>query len=189
MEAFLESLLVVAVAEIGDRTQILSLLLASRFRRPVPILCGILVATVANHALAALAGEIVGEVLRGEVLRWLLAVSFLAMAVWVLIPDKLDDNAAGIVQSRGAFLATVGSFFIAEIGDKTEIATAALAARFDLLLPVVLGSTAGMMIANVPAVLAGHLMTGKLNPRYTRYVAAALLAAQGALAALGVRMI
>jgi putative Ca2+/H+ antiporter (TMEM165/GDT1 family) len=187
MEAFLESLFVVAVAEIGDRTQILSLLLASRFRQPVPILCGILVATVANHALAALAGEIVGEVLRGEVLRWLLAVSFLAMAVWVLIPDELDEM--GIVKSRGAFLATVGSFFIAEIGDKTEIATAALAARFDTLLAVVLGSTAGMMIANVPAVLAGHLMTGKLNPRYTRYIAAALLAAQGALAGLGVRMI
>jgi putative Ca2+/H+ antiporter (TMEM165/GDT1 family) len=187
MEAFLVSTLVVAVAEIGDRTQLLSIVLASRFRRPLPILCGILVATLANHALAGLAGKLVGEALSGGVLRWLLGVSFLAMAAWALIPDKLDEAAeVGAIKAHNAFLATLCSFFIAEIGDKTQIATAALAARFDALGWVVVGTTAGMMIANVPAVLFGHLAGHRIDPRWARYGAASIFAVQGVLALAGV---
>jgi putative Ca2+/H+ antiporter (TMEM165/GDT1 family) len=188
MEALLVSAFVVAVAEIGDRTQLLSMVLASRFRKPVPILCGILVATLANHALAGLAGEFVGKLLGGAVLRWVLGLSFLAMAVWTLIPDKLDESDAVPLKARGAFLATLCSFFIAEIGDKTEIATAALAARFDSLVFVVIGTTAGMLIANVPAVLFGHLAGHKIDPRWTRIVAAAIFAIQGVLALSGMTL-
>ena len=187
MEAFLVSLSTVAIAEMGDRTQLLSLMLAAHYRRPWPILAGVVCATLANHVLAGLVGVRLGRFLTPARLDIAVGVSMIAMALWALKPDTLEERSRA--RPAGAFIATLVAFFIAEIGDKTEIATAALAARFDTLLAVVLGSTAGMMIANVPAVLAGHLMTGKLNPRYTRYIAAALLAAQGALAALGVRMI
>ncbi len=187
MEAFLVSTLVVAVAEIGDRTQLLSMVLASRFRKPVPILCGILVATLVNHALAGFAGKLVGEALGGGVLRWVLGVSFLAMAAWALVPDKLDEKEeVGTVKAHNAFFATLCSFFVAEIGDKTQIATAALAARFDVLAWVVLGTTAGMMIANVPAVLFGHFAGNRIDPRWARYGAAAIFAVQGLLALAGI---
>jgi putative Ca2+/H+ antiporter (TMEM165/GDT1 family) len=189
MEALLVSAFVVAVAEIGDRTQLLSMVLASRFRKPVPILCGILVATLANHALAAVAGQFVGQLLGGAALRWVLGFSFLAMAVWTLIPDKLDESDAVPLKARNAFLATLCSFFIAEIGDKTEIATAALAARFDSLAFVVIGTTLGMMIANVPAVLFGHLAGHKIDPRWTRIVAAVIFAIQGVLALAGMTLV
>jgi putative Ca2+/H+ antiporter (TMEM165/GDT1 family) len=190
MEALLVSAFVVAVAEIGDRTQLLSIVLASRFRRPVPILCGILVATLANHALAGFAGRLVGEALSGDVLRWVLGVSFLAMAVWALVPDKLDETTEiAALKGSGAFIATLCGFFIAEIGDKTQIATAALAARFNDLGWVVLGTTAGMMIANVPAVLFGHFAGNKIDPRWTRYIAATIFVVQGVVALAGVRLV
>jgi putative Ca2+/H+ antiporter (TMEM165/GDT1 family) len=190
MEALLVSAFVVAVAEIGDRTQLLSILLASRFRRPVPILCGILVATLANHVLAGFAGQIVGEALNEATLRWLLGISFLAMAVWALVPDKLDAKSElTVLKGSGAFVATLCSFFTAEIGDKTQIATVALAARFDELGFVVLGTTAGMMIANVPAVLFGHFAGSKIDARWARYIAAAIFAVQGVLALAGVRLV
>jgi putative Ca2+/H+ antiporter (TMEM165/GDT1 family) len=163
------------------------MLLASRYRRPVPILAGVLVATLANHALAGIAGKLVGEALSGNVLRWVLGASFLAMAAWSLVPDKLDDaDALGPAKAHGAFVATLFSFFIAEIGDKTQIATAALAARFDDLAAVVAGTTAGMMIANVPAVLFGHFAGHRIDRRWARWGAAAIFAAQGALALSGV---
>lgn len=189
MQALLVSTFVVAVAEVGDRTQLLSMVLASRFRKPVPILFGILIATLANHALAGIAGQFVGGLLSGPVLRWVLGLSFLAMAAWALVPDKLDEAEAVPVKARSALLTTLGSFFIAEIGDKTQIATAALAARFDTIGWVVLGTTAGMMIANVPAVLFGHFAGHKIDPRWTRYIAAAIFAVQGVLALAGVRFV
>jgi Ca2+/H+ antiporter, TMEM165/GDT1 family len=188
MQAFLVPAAVVAIAEIGDRTQLLSMLLASRFRKPLPILGGILAATLASHALAALAGQWIGEALAGPWLGWALGLSFLAMACWVLVPDKIAADEAPRLPSGSAFLATLCGFFIAEIGDKTQIATAALAARFDDLVPVVLGTTLGMMVANVPAVLCGHLAGHRLDPRWTRGIAAALLAAQGLLVLSGVRL-
>jgi putative Ca2+/H+ antiporter (TMEM165/GDT1 family) len=188
MEALLVSAVVVSVAEIGDRTQLLSMVLASRYRKPIPILCGILVATLANHALAGLAGEFVGRLLGGAALRWALGFSFLAMAVWTLIPDTLDEADAVPLKARNAFLATTCSFFIAEIGDKTEIATAALAARFDNLVFVVIGTTIGMMIANFPAVLFGHLAGHKIDPRRTRVIAAVIFAIQGVLALSGMTL-
>jgi putative Ca2+/H+ antiporter (TMEM165/GDT1 family) len=187
MQAFLESAIVVAVAEIGDRTQLLSFVLASRFRRPIPIVFGILVATIANHALAGLVGQWIGSAIDGAALRWILGVSFLAMAAWALVPDKLDEGEPAGVKNGGAFVATVVSFFIAEIGDKTEIATAALAARFDDFAWVVLGTTTGMMIANLPVVAFGHFSGNKLDPRWARYAAAVILAGQGALALAGAR--
>lgn len=188
MQAFLVSTGIVAIAEIGDRTQLLSMLLASRFKKPLPILCGILAATLANHALAALAGQWIGEALTGPWLRWGLGLSFLAMAGWVLIPDSVDADEAARPPDGSAFLAALCGFFIAEIGDKTQIATVALAARFGDLAPVVLGTTLGMMIANVPAVLCGHLAGHRLDPRWTRAVAAIVLAAQGFLVLSGVRL-
>jgi putative Ca2+/H+ antiporter (TMEM165/GDT1 family) len=188
MQAFLVSTLVVAVAEIGDRTQLLSMLLASRFRKPLPILCGILTATLANHALAALAGQWIGGQLAGPWLPWAIGLSFLAMAGWVLVPDTVEAGTAAQLPARGAFLATLCGFFIAEIGDKTQFATAARAARFDDLIPVVLCTTLGMMIANVPAVICGQLAGNRLGGRWTRSLAAVILAAQGALVLAGIRL-
>jgi putative Ca2+/H+ antiporter (TMEM165/GDT1 family) len=188
MQALLVSTVVVAIAEIGDRTQLLSLLLASRFKQPGQILCGIFLATIANHALAALAGQWIGEALGGAPLRWGLGMSFLAMAVWVLVPDKIDPQAFSRLPAGSAFLPTLCSFFIAEIGDKTQIATAALAARFDALDSVVIGTTVGMMIANIPAVFCGHLAGHRLDPRWTRAVASAILAAQAVLVLSGARL-
>jgi putative Ca2+/H+ antiporter (TMEM165/GDT1 family) len=185
MHALLVSTLVVAVAEIGDKTQLLALLLASRFRQPVPILCGILLATLANHALAALAGQWAGEALAGPWLRWVLGLAFLAMAAWVLVPDRIAADEAARLRSGSAFLVTLCSFFVVEMGDKTQIATAALAARFDRLAPVVLGTTAGIVIADLPAVLFGHLAGKRLDPRWPRAIAALIFAAQGLLVLSG----
>jgi putative Ca2+/H+ antiporter (TMEM165/GDT1 family) len=184
MEAFLTSLGVVAVAEIGDRTQLLALVLASQFRRPVPIIAGILLATLANHAVAALAGEWVGDLLTPSLLKWVLGMSFIGMAIWTLIPDKLDSDTA-VSAKHCAFLTTLIGFFICEIGDKTQIATAALAARFDLLLPVVIGTTTGMMIANVPTVLFGHYAGHRVGLGWTRYVASAIFAVEAVLTFAG----
>jgi putative Ca2+/H+ antiporter (TMEM165/GDT1 family) len=184
MEALLTSLGVVAVAEIGDRTQLLTFLLAYRFRRPLPILAGVFVATIANHAVAALVGEWVSGLLTPDVLRWVLGGSFVVMAAWMLIPDKVDEN-VDLPQRHGAFVATVIAFFLAEIGDKTQIATVALGARFDALVPVVLGTTAGMMIANAPAVMVGHFAARQMSIGWTRYVAAAIFILEAVLTFAG----
>jgi putative Ca2+/H+ antiporter (TMEM165/GDT1 family) len=188
MHAFLASLVIVAVAEIGDRTQLLSFVLASRFRRPVPILCGILLATLANHAVAALIGSWLGAAIDGGALRWILGSSFLAMAAWALVPDRLGEEDKPKPRNGNAFLATLACFFVAEIGDKTQIATVALAAHYESLAWVVLGTTAGMMAANLPVVLCGHFVSHRFDPRWARYGAALLFAAEGAAALAGWRL-
>ncbi len=170
---FLATTGVVAIAEIGDKTQLLSLLLAARFKKPWPILAGILVATIANHLAAAALGVWIEGLLEPRVLRWVLIASFIAMAVWTLIPDKLDDDAAPKAGRWGAFLTTLVLFFLAEIGDKTQLATTALAARFDAVLMVTLGSTLGLMLANVPVVFLGEALMRRLPLAPVRYIAAA----------------
>jgi len=186
LEALLVSTGVVAIAEIGDKTQLLALVLAARFRKPAPIILGILVATLANHALAGAVGAWLLGVLGPDAIRWVLGISFLAMAAWALIPDKLDDGDAK--PSRyGAFLTTLVAFFLVEMGDKTQIATVALAARYDALAVVVAGTTLGMMLANVPAVLLGEVAATKLPLRLVRGVAAAIFAALGIAAIAGFR--
>ena len=184
MEAFLISTGIVALAEIGDKTQLLAFLLAAKFRRPVPIVLGILVATVANHGLAAALGAWIASTMGPEAMRWVLGVSFLAMAVWTLIPDKLDEGDAR-VGGYGVFLATLVAFFIAEMGDKTQVATVALAARFDALWAVVAGTTLGMMLANVPAVYFGERIANKVPLKLVHGIAAAIFAALGVATLLG----
>lgn len=179
MEAFLVSTAVVAVGEIGDKTQLLALLLAARFRRPVPIIAGILAATLFNHALAALVGGWIRSAMDPVVLRWILGISFLAIAAWALVPDKLEEKDSAPLGKYGVFAVTLVAFFLAEIGDKTQLATVALAARFDSLAAVVAGTTAGMLIADVPAVLLGGKASVKLPLKAIRYVAAALFAVLG----------
>jgi Ca2+/H+ antiporter, TMEM165/GDT1 family len=177
--AFLVSTGLVTIAEIGDKTQLLALILAARFKRPWPIIAGILVATLANHAAAGLVGALLGGLLAGEWLRWVVGLSFLAMAVWALFPDKLDAN-DGVLGRGGAFVTTVIVFFLAEIGDKTQIATIGLAARFDeQVAAVVIGTTLGMMLANVPVVILGDRLAGRLPLAAIRYAAAFVFAALG----------
>jgi Ca2+/H+ antiporter, TMEM165/GDT1 family len=178
MEAFLVSLAVVALGEIGDKTQLLALMLAVRYRRPWPIVAGILVATLFNHTLAGLLGSWIRTVVPPDVLRWLLALSFFAVAAWALKPDTLDD-AAPTTTRFGIFGVTVVAFFLAEMGDKTQIATAILAARFDSLVAVVAGTTVGMLLADVPAVFIGKLAAERIPFRAVRIVAALLFAALG----------
>ncbi|WP_100753435.1 TMEM165/GDT1 family protein [Vibrio salilacus] len=167
------SITTVALAEIGDKTQLLSLLLASRYRKPIPIIAAIFLATMVNHALAAWLGVVVADYLSPLVLKWVLVVSFIAMAVWVLIPDKLDDDEQ--VSTRGPFIASFIAFFVAEIGDKTQIATSILGAQYaDALMLVVLGTTIGMLLANVPVVLIGKLSADKMPLNLIRKVTALL---------------
>ncbi len=167
------SITTVALAEIGDKTQLLSLLLASRYRKPVPIIAAIFLATIANHALAAWLGVVVADYLSPEVLKWVLVVSFVAMAAWILIPDKLDDDEE--ISNRGPFIASFIAFFVAEIGDKTQIATSILGAQYaDALSWVVLGTTIGMLLANVPVVLIGKLSADKMPLDLIRKVTAFL---------------
>jgi putative Ca2+/H+ antiporter (TMEM165/GDT1 family) len=163
----------------GDKTQLLSLLLAARFRRPLPIILGIFLATLANHALAGAVGEWATRLLGADLLRWLLAGSFLAMAAWVLVPDKLE-GAPSTATRVGVLGTTVVAFFLAEMGDKTQIATVALAAKYTAFAAVVGGTTLGMMIANVPVVLLGERIAHRIPLRLTRAVAAAMFAAVGA---------
>ena len=162
----------VALAEIGDKTQLLALLLAARFRKPVPIVAGILVATLLNHALAGLLGAEAAQWLTPKVLRWIVVVSFLAIAAWSLKPDTLDADMA--LPTHGAFVATVIAFFLAEIGDKTQVATVLLAAKYQPLWQVVAGTTIGMLLANVPVVILGSRFASRLPLRAAR-IAAALL--------------
>jgi putative Ca2+/H+ antiporter (TMEM165/GDT1 family) len=178
VEAFLVSTGLVALAEIGDKTQLLSLVLAARFRRPWPIVCGILVATLFNHAAAGAVGAWVTHWVGPQALRWVLGLSFLAMAVWILIPDKLDEDETQ-APAHGVFLTTLIAFFFAEMGDKTQIATVALAARYDALTAVVAGTTLGMMLANVPVVLLGERVTKRLPVRWVHGIAALIFAALG----------
>jgi putative Ca2+/H+ antiporter (TMEM165/GDT1 family) len=184
MHAFLVSTGLIALAEIGDKTQILSLMLAARFRRPVPIVFGILAATIANHAAAGLVGALFGSLFAGPWLRWILGASFLGVAVWALVPDKFEESTDPIGRS-GAFAATLLAFFLAEIGDKTQIATIGLAARFAAFLPVVLGTTCGMMLANIPAVIIGDRIADRLPLKAIRIAAAIVFAALGILTLIG----
>lgn len=179
MEAFLISAGLVAVAEIGDKTQLLAMVLAARFRRPVPIILGILAATILNHTGAAALGYFVSRWLTGPTFQILVGVGFIAMAAWALIPDK-DDEAAGSRTAGGVFLTTLVAFFLVEIGDKTQIATTLLAARFQDIAVVALGTTAGMMLANIPAVLLGEAATRVVPLKYVRIAAAVIFALIGA---------
>lgn len=176
MHEFLLSTAIVALAEMGDKTQLLALLLAARFRKPVPILIAILLATIINHGLSAVLGQWITSVLSPDVLLWILSLGFIAMAVWMLIPDKLDDETDNINkwQKYGVFGATFILFFLAEIGDKTQIATVALAARFDSIFWVMAGTTVGMMIANAPAVFVGNKLADKLPISLIHKVGAAI---------------
>ena len=172
MEAFFVSSGIVTLAEIGDKTQLLALLLAARFRRPWPIIWGILVATVANHAMAGAIGQLVADYLNDTWQHAILAVSFLAVAAWTLIPDKLDEDDAPPVGRYAAFVATVIAFFLAEMGDKTQIATVVLAAQFDAYVWVVLGTTVGMLLANVPVVILGNVAAERLPLTLIRRITA-----------------
>jgi putative Ca2+/H+ antiporter (TMEM165/GDT1 family) len=184
LEAFSISTGIVALAEIGDKTQLLAFMLAARFRKPWPIIAGILVATIANHAFAGAVGAWVTTVLGPDVLRWVLGLSFIAMAVWMMIPDKLDEDEI-TVPKFGVFATTVVAFFLAEMGDKTQIATVALAAQYGAFVAVVTGTTLGMMIANVPAVLAGNGIAKRLPIRLIHSVAASIFAVLGIAALIG----
>lgn len=183
MEAFLFSTGAVAIAEIGDKTQLLALLLAARLRRPVPIIAGIFFATIANHLLAAWLGTLVAGWLSTEVMTWILGVSFLAMAAWILVPDKEEDPAL-TRSGLGPFGATLFAFFLLEMGDKTQVATVALGAHYQSLWWVTAGTTLGMMIANVPAVLLGGVVAQKVPLKLVRAVAATLFATLGAFTLL-----
>ena len=185
LEPLLVSTGVVALGEIGDKTQLLALLLAARYRRPLPIVLGIFVATLANHALAGWIGEGIAAALGPTLLRWVIGVSFLAMAAWMLVPDRLDGADAG-TQRYGVFGTTLVAFFLAEMGDKTQIATVALAARYAALVQVVAGTTLGMMIANVPAVLLGERVANRVSMRLVHGVAAAIFGLLGVLTLLDV---
>ena len=185
MEAFLLSTGVVALAEIGDKTQLLAFILAAQFRKPVPIILGILIATLANHALAAALGLSVAALIEPQTLRWVLGLSFIAMAIWILIPDRLDEDDAKLARF-GVFGTTLIAFFIAEIGDKTQVATVALAAQYQSILLVVAGTTLGMLIANVPAVILGDRIAGSLPVHLVHRIAAAIFALLGLLTLLGV---
>jgi Ca2+/H+ antiporter, TMEM165/GDT1 family len=183
MPALLTSAAVVAVAEIGDKTQLLSLLLAARYRRPVPIILAILVATVANHALAAWLGGRVAAAIDPQWLRWLLGGSFCAMALWALRPDR-HDGKLPLEARLGVFATSLAAFFLAEIGDKTQVATIGLAAGYSDFYAVLLGTTAGMMLANIPVVLLGERVTRACPLKFIRWLAAALFASVGIAAIL-----
>ncbi|MCW5609308.1 MAG: TMEM165/GDT1 family protein [Rubrivivax sp.] len=185
MEALLVSTGVVALAEFGDKTQLLSFVLAARFRRPGPIIAGILVATLVNHGLAGALGTWITSVLSPGALRWGLGLSFLAMAAWMLVPDKLDEAEAGGSARLGVFGTTLLVFFLAEMGDKTQIATVALAAHYVAPLAVVIGTTLGMMVANVPAVLVGDRLAARVPMRLLHAVAAVVFALLGVATLLG----
>jgi putative Ca2+/H+ antiporter (TMEM165/GDT1 family) len=183
MQAFLLSTGIVALAEMGDKTQLLALVLAVRFRKPWPIIAGILVATLANHGLAGALGAWVTTVVGPQTLRWVLGLSFLAMAVWMLVPDKLDAEEGAKNTSRwGVFGTTLVAFFLAEMGDKTQIATVMLAARYDAYFMVVAGTTLGMMLANAPVVWLGEKVTRWVPLHVVHRVSAAVFAVLGLMA-------
>ena len=189
MNSFLVSAAVVAVAEIGDKTQLLALVLAAKLRKPIPIILGILAATLANHAAAAAIGTWLTRVIGPDLMRWLLGISFIAMGIWTLIPDKpdLDDEKAPSPKGGwGVFGTTVAAFFLLEMGDKTQIATVALAAKYSNLALVTAGTTFGMVLANVPAVVLGDVAAKKLPLAFVRAVAALIFVVLGVVALFGV---
>ncbi|MDX3894131.1 TMEM165/GDT1 family protein [Pusillimonas sp.] len=185
MQAFLVSTGVVALAEIGDKTQLLAFILAARFRRPWPIIAGIVCATLVNHGLAGALGAWITTAVEPSTLRWLLGLSFIAMAAWVLIPDKMDDDAAPPAGRMGIFGATLAAFFLAEMGDKTQVATVALAANYASVTAVVLGTTLGMLIANVPAVLIARKFVERVPMKLVHTLAAIIFAVLGVLTLSG----
>lgn len=178
MDAFLVSTGIVALAEIGDKTQLLAFLLAARFRRPLPIVFGIFVATIANHAFAAAVGALVSKLLGPEVMRWVLGLAFIGMAAWIMVPDDIDENETTPARF-GVFLTTVLAFFLAEMGDKTQVATVALAARYPSAVAVVAGTTLGMMLANVPAVYFGDRIAGRVPLKLVHGIAALIFVVLG----------
>ena len=184
LEAFLVSTGIVALAEIGDKTQLLAFILAAKFRKPLPIIAGILVATLANHGFAGALGSWITVLMGPQMLRWVLGVSFIAMAAWTLIPDKFEEKDAKLTHF-GVFGTTLIAFFLAEMGDKTQIATIALAAQYQAFFSVVAGTTLGMLIANVPAVLLGDRIAHKLPVRLVHGIAAAIFAILGVATLLG----
>lgn len=184
MEAFLISTGIVALAEIGDKTQLLAFILAAKFRKPVPIVLGILVATLANHGFAGAVGSWITTLMGPETLRWVLGISFIAMAGWTLIPDQFDEEDAKLARF-GVFTTTLIAFFLAEMGDKTQVATIALAAQYQNLVAVVAGTTLGMMVANVPAVIMGDKIADKMPVKLVHRIAAAIFAILGIATLLG----
>lgn len=185
MESLLVSTGVVALAEIGDKTQLLAFLLAARFKKPLPIIAGIFIATIFNHGLAGALGAWITSLLTPEVLRWVLGLSFLGMAGWTLVPDKIEDDETNIASRFGVFGATLVTFFLAEMGDKTQVATVAMAAHYPDPLMVVAGTTLGMLIADVPAVFAGDKLAAKIPLKLVHGIAAAMFAGLGLATLLG----
>lgn len=184
MEAFLISTGIVALAEIGDKTQLLAFILAAKFRKPGPIVLGILAATLVNHGFAGAVGSWITTLMGPETLRWVLGISFIAMAVWTLIPDKFDEEDAKLARF-GVFATTLIAFFLAEMGDKTQVATIALAAQYQNLVAVVAGTTLGMMVANVPAVIMGDKIADKMPVKLVHRIAAAIFAILGIATLMG----
>jgi len=185
MESLFVSTGVVALAEVGDKTQLLAFILAARFKKPVPIILGILLATLLNHGLAGALGAWITSAVTPEVLRWVLGASFIGMAIWTLIPDKIEEEETHTAQRFGVFGATLITFFLAEMGDKTQIATVAMAAHYPNPLLVVMGTTLGMLIADVPAVFAGDKLADKIPMKLVHSIAAAIFAALGIATLLG----
>jgi putative Ca2+/H+ antiporter (TMEM165/GDT1 family) len=185
MESLLVSTGVVALAEIGDKTQLLAFLLAARFKKPLPIVAGILLATIVNHGLAGALGAWITATIRPELLRWVLGLSFMGMAAWTLVPDNIEDDEAQVAQRLGVFGATLITFFLAEMGDKTQIATVAMAAHYGTPVMVVIGTTLGMLIADVPAVFAGDKLASRIPMKLLHGLAAAVFAVLGAATLLG----
>jgi putative Ca2+/H+ antiporter (TMEM165/GDT1 family) len=185
MEALLVSTGVVALAEIGDKTQLLAFILAARFKKPVPIILGILAATVLNHGLAGALGAWITSAISPEVLRWVLGLSFIGMAVWTMIPDKIEEEETQVARRFGVFGATFITFFLAEMGDKTQIATVAMAAHYAQPLLVVIGTTLGMLIADVPAVFIGDKLANKIPMKLVHSIAAGVFAVLGIATLLG----
>jgi len=185
MESILVSTGVVALAEMGDKTQLLAFILAARFRRPLPIILGILLATLLNHGMAGALGTWITTVLDADLLRWVLGLSFIGMAIWTLIPDKIEEEETQIASKLGVFGATFITFFLAEMGDKTQLATIALAAHYAAPLMVIAGTTLGMLIADVPAVFLGHKFAEKIPMRLVHSIAAGIFALMGVLTLVG----
>jgi Ca2+/H+ antiporter, TMEM165/GDT1 family len=184
MEALYISTGVVALAEMGDKTQLLAFILAARFKKPVPIILGILLATLVNHGLAGALGAWITSVVSPDAMRWVLGLSFIGMAIWTLIPDKIEEEETQVAQKLGVFGATLITFFLAEMGDKTQIATVALAAHYGAPLLVVIGTTLGMLIADVPAVFVGNKFAAKIPMKLVHSIAAGIFAIMGLLTLL-----
>ena len=185
MEALLVSIGVVALAEMGDKTQLLAFLLAARFKKPLPIILGIFAATAVNHGIAGALGAWITSVVSPQVMRWVLGLSFIGMAAWTLIPDEIEKDEAKVAQRFGIFGATLVTFFLAEMGDKTQLATVAMAAHYKTPLLVVIGTTLGMLIADVPAVFIGEKLAARVPMKLVHAIAAAIFALLGVATLLG----